>query len=224
MKLLAAFLFLLLTISAHAEKTIYLTSKNTVPIYGQFTPGDNTFLLALKQAILSRGDKKYPIYLVINSEGGSVFEGLDLIKEVSQHKNIHTLTIRGYSMGGFLSQLLLESTRYYHATSKFLFHPMRHYINGMTSVQLVDYTNRMYKMEMFISQVVIARMNTTPGNYFTNINNDKIIKGIGIVKHNIADEVVQIKCSSEAINQRVPYVRRDGIKLTSLCPLTLIKE
>lgn len=224
MKFLLIVLFFLLSLPAFAKKTIYLHTKNTVPIYGAFLPNDSTFLLAFKQAVLARGDKTYPIYIVVNSEGGSVFEGLDLVKEVMQHKNIHTITIRAYSMGAILVELLLDSKRYYHPTAEFLFHPMRHYIQGSDSAQLLKYAQDMYKMESFVSRAVIARLNTGPENYFYNINNDKVIKGKDIVKHNIADEAVEIKCSQDAINQRVPYVRRMGILLTSLCPLTLIKE
>lgn len=224
MRFILLLLATFLSLSCFAKKNIYLTSRNTVPIYGQFAPKDNTFVLAVKQAVLARGKSAYPIYLVINSEGGSVYEGLQLVEEVMKHKNIHTITIRGYSMGGVLPQLLLNSTRYYHKTSRFLFHPIRHYINGITSVQLLQYTQNMYRMEVLMSETIIARMRTTPENYFLNINTDKILKGNLIVKHNIADEVVKIKCSQDAINQRVPYVRRGGIRLTSLCPLTLIKE
>lgn len=96
LKLFAIFLFL--TFAAQAE-TITLKSDNMVSLNDQVS-GESVTRAMLDIQRLNLFESNEPIYLVLNTPGGSIFAGIDFIRFAkSSRRPIHTVTIFAASMG-----------------------------------------------------------------------------------------------------------------------------
>jgi ATP-dependent Clp protease protease subunit len=97
-KLLMTILALTFGLSVFAKEKIVLTDKNTMFLNSQV---DTSSMGELTSALvnLNKIDTKEPIYLVINSPGGSVYDGFDFIRYAkTSRRPIHTVTIFAASM------------------------------------------------------------------------------------------------------------------------------
>lgn len=211
---LAAFSF-----SAFATKTVELMDFNTVPIYGKIPYRDNNMLLSLKAAALARGEKTYPIYIVINSGGGSVQDGALFIKEAAKHKNLSIVVVKAGSMAANIVQLIPGAKRYHVKNAKFLYHPFRHNLNGITTIDLLNYVQRIFHYEKSMNQAIMERLGISALEFYMKVHTDEILKGKQIKEFNLSDEVVEIKCSDRAKVTKVLITTELGISTTSLCPL-----
>ena len=101
---------ILLSIPAHSEP-ITLTKDNLVSINSQV---DSRSVTEASIAIqkLNASESKDPIYLVLNTPGGSVFDGIEFIRYAkSSRRPVHTITLFAASMG-FQIVEALPGTRY----------------------------------------------------------------------------------------------------------------
>jgi ATP-dependent Clp protease, protease subunit len=89
---------LLLSLSAVAE-TVILKADNTVSLNTDVSDNSITALMLDVQR-LNKLETDEPIYLVLNTPGGSVFAGIDFIRFArTSRRPIHTVTIFAASMG-----------------------------------------------------------------------------------------------------------------------------
>lgn len=96
------FLFLLLSVfslTAFSQDKIVLTEQNTMSLNGPVNSSSMTGLM-LKLKELNKIETTEPIFLVINSPGGSIYDGFDFIRfAASSKRKINTITIFAASMG-----------------------------------------------------------------------------------------------------------------------------
>lgn len=92
---------------ATPRANVTLTSKNTVTLRGEVTYQSvaDTFYTAKK--LSAELGKKEPLFLVIDSPGGSISAGLELVRNLkSLDRRVHTITVFGASMGFIIGQSL----------------------------------------------------------------------------------------------------------------------
>lgn len=104
--LLLTFLF---SFAIQAE-TITISDQNTMSLNGQ-VDSESMGRLMVKLIELNKIDTDTPIYLIVRSPGGSVYDGFDFIRYAKASKRpIHTVTIFAASMGFEIVESL--GTRY----------------------------------------------------------------------------------------------------------------
>ena len=112
---------ILLAYQANA-RTILLNETNTINFIGEVNDrSTKTVKKEISRLDIARGNKKYPLYLVIDSPGGSIHAGNRFLDYVKTVKNLHTVTIFAASMAaGFVQQL--PGKRYVVDSGIFMFH------------------------------------------------------------------------------------------------------
>jgi len=99
MKRILTILLVALTATAFGSEKIVLTETNTVFLNDSVNNQSVTRLMMEISELNSKEDSS-PIYLVLNTPGGSIFDGLEFIRFAkSSKREIHTVTLQAASMG-----------------------------------------------------------------------------------------------------------------------------
>lgn len=200
---------LVVTVNGKQEKTsaLLLTPKNTVNIRTGVT--DESMLLAQQQLAeldLIRGKKDYPIYIVLNTPGGSVYAGENFIQFAKNYKNVKTITIFAASMGAVIVESL-PGQRLITNNGILMFHRARGQFEGQFAEGELESRLRLWTAIVnSMSERVAARMKMSLQEYKDKIVNELWIYGNEAIVQNAADEVVDIKCSQELINTKEEQV------------------
>lgn len=198
--LLVATLFLFsLSLSAKApvNDKILLTSVNTVVFRGEVT--DNSALniqLKLFRLALIRGAKDYPIYLVLDSPGGSIDAGLSFIEFAKVIRNLKTISIFAASMTSGIAEAL-PGERLVTQNGTMMFHraagSFRGYFEtGEVESQLEYSKNIMRGMEKVNSD----RLKLDISTYKELVRTELWIYAEDNVTRHAADRMVDLECSS----------------------------
>ena len=84
-----------------------LSRDNTLILNGPITRASVSSLIERGREIDSISKSEYPIYLFINSPGGRIGPGLELVDFLSSiNRPVHTITLRSISMGWQIVQHL----------------------------------------------------------------------------------------------------------------------
>jgi ATP-dependent protease ClpP protease subunit len=201
--LLCSLLVLLFSVFAQA-KEIKLTTRNSCYIQGPITRSSTLEAkYCLVKQVAKRGIRRYPIYLSLNSPGGSVVHGLDFIEFAKTIRNLHTINVRSASMAAAIIQHL-PGTRYYRPNSIMMFHRAKTSISGQIESGELESRLALIKRIIRKSEMVQAkRMFMTLKAYKKKILNEWWLHGNEQRKHNAADEPVTILCSIQLINTKV---------------------
>jgi ATP-dependent protease ClpP protease subunit len=187
---------LLVSFSAQA-KNIELTSYNhcTVATQVDFESMQAAKLCLAKQ-IAKRKFTDYPLYLVLDTPGGSILEGLRFIEWAKTVPNLHTVSIYAASMGAFTMQAL-PGKRYVLETSFVMFHRARgtfkgQFEGGELETQLILWKKIVRGME----QTSANRIGISLKSYKQKVVNEWWLYGRDSIKAGVADEVVTVTCSA----------------------------
>jgi ATP-dependent protease ClpP protease subunit len=209
------------------EQVIELTKTNMVFIGSEI----NQQSVAQAQSkfvklVNLRGNADYPLYIVFDSPGGSVFAGNRFYESVKPYKNVHTIVLRGYSMAAMLPQMI-PGKRYIIESGELLFHRMKGRPSGGTTDDISADVDYMRSLENYIVTKAVARSNMTREEYDKKVQVDWIIMAHEAVKYGFVDEVVSIKCSKElsdskktVLEQILPFLPPVEV-VVSECPLNL---
>lgn len=207
------------------EAEIVLTTKNTVAFRGEFD--DYSVVDAqveLQRLIDKRGAQSYAIYLVLDSPGGSVTAGMDLINFINAQNNVHTITLDGASMAAITAQLV-NGNRYVTDSSTMMFH--RAAVGGIGG-QINDgevETRIAYLKSMLrsITQRVAKRLKISYEELQSKQKDEYWLYGSDIVTQGAADQVVSLRCTSQLISEKILIVTggffTSGVVTFSACPL-----
>lgn len=213
------FSFLAFGISA---KTVKLTSQNTMSLNGQVT-GESMNGLMLRLQELNKIETSDPIYLVINSPGGSIYDGFDFIRFAETSKRpIHTVTIFAASMAFQIVEALGD--RYVTSYSTLMSHKASGGFRGEFPGQLDSRYAHVLSHLIEQDKHVVERTNgkQTLESYSQLIQNEYWANSSKSITDGFADEQVNVECDkslegtrTEEINLGFFSVEAEFVK----CPL-----
>jgi ATP-dependent protease ClpP protease subunit len=177
----------------------------------------------LADKVVKRRGGRYPIYLVINSPGGSVYAGLRFIEFAKGIRNLETVTIFAASMGSAIVEAL-PGKRHGTANAITMFHRAKgtfrgQFGNGEVVSQLKLWKSIVLGMEITSSN----RIGITLKDYKKKVVNEYSVYGKDNVTQNTLDVISQVRCSFQLMKvKRVVKVRTlfgTSKKTVSDCPL-----
>lgn len=192
--------------SAQAQKyeTVQLNSNNTVVLRGPIE--ESSVLktqLRLAKVVTIRGFKSYPIYLVLDSPGGSLDSGNQLIEFAKIIPNLRTITIFGASMAAITAELL-PGERLITSNGELMFHRAAAQVGGQ--VEVGELESRMASLKELVLGLEIAvakRLNLSVLSYKAKIKNEMWLSATQALKDHAVDKIVDISCSEELVDSRI---------------------
>jgi ATP-dependent Clp protease protease subunit len=207
-KLLTIIFTVALAFSVNAKgkstsNTINLTIDNTVTLNGPVNDKSVQGIQLKAKKLDATLKSGYPIYLVLNTPGGSIQAGLELIEFLrSLNRPVHTITIFAASMGWQISQHL--GNRYILNYGVLMSHKASGGFSGEFPGQLDNRRNfwgrRLYQMD--IVTVKRTRGKQTMKSYLAAYENELWVGGTDAVKLGYSDKVVKMNCSKELAQSR----------------------
>ena len=173
-------------------KQILLTDKNTVVMNSEFRASTVT---AVQQKLAALSAKtKGDLYLVLDSPGGSVSAGLDLIDYAKSLPNkVHTITLFAASMAYITAQHLDQ--RYIVSSGRMMSHRVRvSGVAGQIPGEAISRIAHISKISRELSENVAKRVGVKYSHYMRSIYDELWLTANQAVESNHADAVVQVKC------------------------------
>lgn len=177
--------------STKAIKQLKLTSSNTIVLFGEIGPETTS----IGQQITELAQSGKPIYLLINSPGGSVMDG-NLIVSAIQASTVPVYTIclqMCASMAAIIHQFGTE--RYMVDRSILMFHEA----SGGVSGQFNQMKSRFYTFDRLISKLdteIAKRVGLEPAAFMAKLPNELWIDAEDAIKQNFADKLVNLNLAS----------------------------
>lgn len=204
------------------SRTLVLEARNTVVLRGPVTIDSVAKTMLELKAASRRLDKSTPIYLVLDTPGGSVSDGLDLIDFANAlPQKIHTVTLFAASMGFQIAQNL--DRRYIIRSGTLMSH--RAALGGLGGQMKGELESRYRMLRRWVDYLdyqAAKRMEMDVKAYEAMIVNEYWVHGYDAVQEKAADEQVLVRCG-ESLNgtDKVTFQTLFGsISATiSKCPL-----
>lgn len=212
---------LLVGFKSQGTEIVELNEKNTVTLRGPIHDAMAGALIARVQAAADATSG--PLYLVLDSPGGSIASGMDIIANLKTIKNLKTITIFAASMAsGIVNSLPGE--RLGNENSISMFHRARggiqgQFAEGELESQLAFWKGIVTKMEVANS----TRMGMTLEDYKKQVKDELWIHGNDNLTKKSLDTVTSFKCTkqllaaTEVVKIQTPFGML-GLKF-SKCPL-----
>lgn len=192
---------LLLCLSVQARQ-INLTPENTVTIRTEIDyESVGEAQLELMKLVAKRGKGSYPIYLVIDSPGGSIDAGNSFIEFAKTIPNVETVTLFAASMASAIVQQL-PGKRLIIETGLSMFHRASGGFEGQFEDGELESRLNLYKeVVRTMEQKNSDRLGLPLDTYKNLVKNEMWILGKDAVKRRAADEIVSVTCSQELLAQ-----------------------
>jgi ATP-dependent Clp protease protease subunit len=209
----------ILPTQSNSIELIELKKDNFVTLRETIDQDSSSKLLSKLNVIESKYEQ---IYLYINSPGGEVMAGLEIInyiKSLQQRSKIVTCIVHNaMSMAFVIFQYC--SQRYILYSSTLMQHQMSLGVKG----KLYDINSRLSyinSLENRLNQDQALRLNMTVDNFTKLIQNDWWLYSEDIISNNAADKIVTIYCSFENFDETILVQTMFGdISIRySACPL-----
>jgi ATP-dependent protease ClpP protease subunit len=172
---------------------ILLTKNNFVSIKNIID--EKTRIDFIKDTININNEKK-ELYIIIDSAGGSVFEGEKIIEQIKFMKSndikIKCIAINAFSMAFHIFQYCSE--RIITETSKLMSHQLKLTIKEIEIYKLKNYLEMIYSVNENLDNNISKRLNIDIKKYREKIYNDWWIYGTDIIKENLADKISYVGC------------------------------
>ena len=175
-------------------KTVVLTDQNSMSLNGKVDGASMTALSARLQE-LNKIETQEPIYLVVNSPGGSIYDGFDFIRFAKTSKRpIHTITILAASMAFQIVEALGD--RYVTDYSTLMSHRAKGGFEGEFPGQLNSRYEHVMSHILEQDQQVVSRTKgkQTLESYARLIANEYYANSSKAIKDGFADEKVEVSC------------------------------
>ena len=217
-------ILLLMSILAFSvqAKTITLTSQNSMALNSQVDGSSMTSLME-KLGELNKIETTEPVYLVINSPGGSIYDGFDFIRFAQTSKRpIHTVTIFAASMAFQLVEALGD--RYVTSYSTLMSHKASGGFKGEFPGQLDSRYGHVLSHLIEQDKQVVSRTKgkQTLESYAQLIQNEYWANSTKAITDGFADEEVIVACDKSLEGSRDQEVNLGFFSLNvefSNCPL-----
>jgi ATP-dependent Clp protease protease subunit len=201
-------------------KSLVLTEENSVVFNQQVS---EEFVSKKTLEIILKSSKTSPIYLVLDTPGGSVMSGLRFIDVIKSLKiEVHTITLFAASMGYQIAQEL--GTRYITPSGTLMSHRGAvSGIGGQIPGELNSRLNFIGSILSGMSERASKRIGVTKEQYDASIVNELWSFGQQAVNTNQADQVINVTCSEklvkETYEQEMFTIFGAAVLKFSKCPL-----
>lgn len=211
---------------AEEKKEIVLTEDNTLVLNQAFTGKSVSGLIGKAKKMDSNLDSGYPIYLFLNTPGGSVQAGLELIEYLEGlNRPVHTVTLFAASMGWQLLQHLGD--RYVLRYGVLMSHKASGGFMGEfggTSSQLDSRYSLWLRRLNIMDRQTVKRTEgkKTLQQYQSEYDNELWLNGAEAVKNGYADEVVSVKCDKGLSGVETTVIKFMGLNVEldfDKCPI-----
>ncbi len=185
-----------------APSVIQLTTTNTVNFRGEVS-GQSVVkaMKELSQLVEERGRRNYPIYLVLDSPGGSIMAGDMLVQYLRTLQNVHTISIFAASMAAGIMQAN-PGMRYITNSGIVMFHRASGSFEGQFNTGELESQLKVFSAFVTLMEQDNAdRMGITLQEYKQRIINEWWILGQEAIQSKVADAVVQLRCTSALIEK-----------------------
>lgn len=215
-------ILLLFTFSAQAK--IVMTTKNVCVLDGAVDRSSMAKLkLCLVDKALIRGKRKDPIYLYLNSPGGSIYDGLKFITFAKSIRGLETITEFAASMAAAIVEGI-PGKRHVVENGIMMFHRASGTFSGQFETGELESQVRLWKKIVNdMEKMQAKRIGISLEQYKKNRINEWWLHGDENVKSKTADTISEVVCSSKLIKRRQVKTVRSffGVrKVTqSACPL-----
>jgi ATP-dependent protease ClpP protease subunit len=189
---------------AEIDPIITLTENNHAVLRGPVTSA-NVYEVTQKLAdcINKRGALVYPIYLVLDTPGGSVDAGFRLYEFLKTYDNVHTLTLGSYSMGAVLVEML-PGKRLMVETGTIMFHPMQVLFPERSTLdQLSARTKYLQQLERKVISKIADRTGIEFEKLSKLIAQDLFLSADEALEQNFVDKIVPVRCSKSLLAEKV---------------------
>lgn len=160
-------------------------------------------ILALANLDLKRADSRTPIYLILNSPGGSVVHGERLIQFAKLIPNLHTVSIYAASMAHAIVQAL-SGTRYATENNQMMAHRAKGVFSGQFGEGEVE--SRLKLARQIIEAMEkrnAARIKISLKEYQKKVVNEWWTYGQHSVRENMVDKIIDLQCTKELIELKI---------------------
>jgi ATP-dependent Clp protease protease subunit len=226
MKMFLTMLLFVLFVPTIQAKEIVLTQDNSVVLNGEVTGRSVSKLIGEIKKLDAELKNGYPIYLFLNTPGGSIQAGLELFEFVKGvNRPIHTITLFAASMGFQTVQHL--GTRYILEYGVLMSHKAYGGFEGEfggESSQLDSQYGLWLRRIKMMDQKTVERTKgkKTLKKYQAEYDNELWLNGDEAVKNGYADEVASVKCSTGLQGEIEEQVNFMGMRFTvkfDKCPI-----
>lgn len=217
--------FILLCCTSAFAENISLTTANTVTFRG---PVDGTSItkaqLELVQQVKTRGKSNYPIYLVMDSPGGSIYAGEAFIEFTKTIQNLQTISIFAASMASAIVEAL-PGTRNVTPTGILMFHRAQGSFQGFFETGEIESELKLWKeIVLDMETTNAARLQLPIKDYKEKVAIEWWGYGRGAVEDKMADKLTTVTCSAELIDATEIVTQDMGffgalVQTYSKCPL-----
>jgi ATP-dependent protease ClpP protease subunit len=157
--------------------------------------------VAKLQAI--RGPAKYPLYLVLDSPGGSIQDGAMLIEFMKTVPNVKTITVFAASMAAGIVEAV-QGERLILSSGIIMFHRASGGFQGQFDDGEVESQLRLAKsMVAAMEKANYERMGLSKDAYKQLVKDEYWLFGALAVVQKAVDKVVTVRCTNALINSRV---------------------
>lgn len=222
--LIIASLLGLLAATANASTRLVLNTKNTIVYRGAIDDaGIQRKMTELSDLVIKRGRQTYPLYLVLDSPGGSIVSGLDFIEFAKTIQNLHTVTLFSASMAAAIVEAL-PGDRLITQTGFIMFHRASGVFRGQFEMGEVESRLEMAKsLVLIMEKQNAARLGMTLSQYKQTVVNELWLMGQQAVDKKAADRTVTLVCTKELIRSTTTETyeflfARKSVKFSN-CPL-----
>lgn len=210
------------------DKTILLTENNHVLLRGPVNEDSVAAVIGkLSEVINKRKNLSYPIYLVLDTPGGSVDAVFRLYEFLHTYNNIHTLTIGSYSMGAVLVEML-PGDRLMVETGTIMFHRMSVAYQRPTPIHQIDSRTQYFlAQEQMVMRKIAKRTGIELKQLQQMVDADLYLNADDAVEKNFIDRIVPVRCSRQLLEQKISETISGGgffpdvAVERSACPLSL---
>lgn len=189
---------LLIGFTAQAQETVTLSKRNTIVMNQEFD--SDTVAVVAQQALELHSSLPagVPINLVLDSPGGSIFAGLELIRNLnSLGRRINTISLFAASMG-FQTAQGINGSRYIVKDGTLMSHKAKGGFQGEFPGQLDSRYQYVLGVVTDMNKVAVSRTagKMTLAQYDALIENEYWCTGQRCVDKGFADAVTNVRCDA----------------------------
>jgi ATP-dependent Clp protease protease subunit len=216
---------LLLSMSSVYAKDITLTSDNTVSLRGPVTGDSIGEVMSELKTLSEKGEDAKPIYLVLNTPGGSVLAGINLMQYMNTlRRPVHVVANFAASMGFHILQT--SKVRYVTKYGTIMSHRASGGFEGDIPQQVNSRLKHIVDLTTEMDKQVVSR---TKGKislkaYQELIRDEYWAVGTSSIKDGFADEIATLSCD-DSLNGTVTKTFNAGFFVAEVemakCPLIM---